>query len=108
MIQVTLKDEDYQTVSVSFGAIEYSITLYKFRSLVYFNVRRGREYVLAGKRCMTNQWMLPLYLTSGEGNLRFETYAADRESYVWPDGFNTKFRLMAYSRTDLPDNYWSA
>ena len=69
---------------------------------MYADVRIGNQYVVAGKRVMANQWILPLYVTAG-GNFRIETYAADRDDYVWYEGFNTKFRLVVYSGEEMAE-----
>ncbi|MBO6031934.1 MAG: hypothetical protein J6Q22_10875 [Prevotella sp.] len=107
MTQVMLKNEESQTVLLSIGGVAYEIHFYQFRTLTYIDVKKGKEYVLAGKRVLSNQWLIPRYVTAGSGNIRFETYSSDEDSYVWYEGFNTKYRLMAYGKKDLPDNYES-
>ena len=105
MTQLNLKIEESQTIRLSIGGIPYEIRLYQFRGLMYIDVKKRKEYVFAGKRVMSNQWLLPKYVTAGDGNIRFETFYSDAESYVWYEGFNTKFRLIAYGKDDLPAGY---
>ena len=37
------------------------------------------------------------------GNIRFETYQSDGNDYVWWEGFNTKFRLTAYTEDEIKE-----
>ena len=50
---------------------------------------------------MANEWLLPNYVAEGIGNIRFETYAADKDDYVWFEGFNSKFRLVSYNADEI-------
>ena len=103
MKQVNLKTEETQTVRITLGGRNYGLRIYPFRGLMYADVTRNKEYVLAGKRIMANQWVLPLYYTAGKGNFRFETYIADRNSYVWYEDFNSKFRLVIYDGEEIAE-----
>ena len=62
---------------------------------MYVDISQNTYSIVSGKRVMANQWLLPNYVAEGIGNLRFETYKADGDDYVWYEGFNTKFRLVS-------------
>ena len=101
MTQQYLSNEESQTLSVSIGNLSLFGRLYAFRDLMYMDLRRNETYIFAGKRMLPNQWILPMYIAEGNGNLRFETYVADKDEYVWYDGFNDKFRLMIYTEEEV-------
>ena len=65
------------------------------------SVLRDGEYIVAGKRVMSNQWLIPHYIKRIGGNFRFEAYESDSDDYVWYTGFNTKFRLTVYNASEI-------
>lgn len=101
MRQVTLKKEESQTISVGLGGKTYTFRIYHFRTLMYIDIRRGKEYLVTGKRIMSNEWIIPSYKSNYDGNVRFETYTPDKDSYVWYEGFNTKFRFVVYTADEI-------
>lgn len=98
---VSLRKKEEQNLRISLGSSVYNTRIYAFRGLMYMDISRNGEYIVAGKRVMANQWLLPHYVVDSGGNFRFETFQADRDDYVWYDGFNTKFRLTSYRTEEL-------
>ena len=92
-----------QNLTTVIGGRLYRFRFYPFRNQMYMDLHSGEDYIFAGKRIMTNRWILPDYLAAENGNLRFETYAPDANEYVWWEGFNKKFRLVAYSYKEIKD-----
>ena len=92
-----------QDTTLSIGNRSWHFHFYPFRSLMYVDVTRNGEYILAGKRLMANRWILPNYVAEGHGNLRFETYVSDGDEYVWWEGFNEKFRLVSYTDKEIKE-----
>lgn len=90
-----------QSVYVSIGERIYEVRIYPFRELMYCDITEGTEYVLAGRRIICNEWLLPDYVAGGDGNFRFETYDPDIEDYPWWEGFGAKFVLRAYSADEI-------
>ena len=101
MNQITLKKEETQEVRIPIGSSVYNIRLFPFRKLMYIDIVRDGEYIVAGKRVMANQWLIPAYIKRIGGNFRFETYDSDCDDYVWYSGFNTKFRLVVYGESEI-------
>ena len=90
-----------QTITLAVNGKSFSFHFFAFRGLMYVDVKRRGEFILAAKRVMANQWILPNYIAEGIGNIRFETYASDGDDYVWYDGFNVKFRLVSYTDAQI-------
>ena len=103
MTERFLSKIDDQEISYSLGDVSLTFHFYSFRGLMYLDLMEQNNYIFAGKRVMSNQWILPNYIAEGVGNFRFETYAADAEDYVWYDGFNDKFRLVSYSDEEIKE-----
>lgn len=103
MRQVTLSSEETQIVQIVLGGKSYQFRFYPFRTLMYMDAQLNKDYVFAGKRIMSNKWLLPHYVTPDGSNLRFETYKPDANSYVWYEGFNTKFRLVVYNADEVTE-----
>lgn len=101
MEQRYLQKEEDQSVSIQIGNRTYRFHFFPFRNLMYMDVSYRREMIIAGKRVLPNQWLLPNYIAEGRGNLRFETYKADGNDYVWWEEFNDKFRLMLYKDAEI-------
>ena len=104
MRQIGLRQDEVQDTRISIGSSVYNVHLFAFRGLMYIDVMRDGEYIVAGKRIIANQWLLPHYVRKMGGNFRFETYQSDREEYVWYTGFNTKFRLTVYGSEEIDEN----
>ena len=102
-MQYNIGQEAEVTVSVMAGNRDYYIRFYDFRDLTYCDITYGDEIIVAGKRVMANQWLIPRYMTGEGGNVRFETYEADKDEYVHHTGFDTKFRLCAYSADEIAE-----
>ena len=77
--------------------------VYEFNGLMYMDVSVDDERLVAGKRVVQNEWILPEYLGRRLGNFRFETSEADRDSYPNYEGFNEKFKLAVYSPVEFSD-----
>ena len=103
MQQVTLKNEEVQTLRLALGGVPYIFRFYPFRSLMYVDITKVKNVIVAGKRVMVGEWLVPPYMSNEDGNVRFEAWAPDRESYVWYEGFNTKFRFMVYGADELEE-----
>lgn len=103
MIEEWLLNEEEQNQTIPIGERVYSIRLYAFRSLMYIDIKRDDIDIITGKRVMTNAWLLPSYEAADNGNMRFETYSADKNSYVWWEDFNNKFRLCAYGADEITE-----
>ena len=101
MTQITLKKEETQDVRIPIGSSVYNVHIFPFRNLMYIDIMRDGEYVVAGKRVMSNQWLIPHYIKKIGGNFRFEAYESDSDDYVWYTGFNTKFRLTVYNASEI-------
>lgn len=92
-----------QTTYLSINGKSFSFRFYAFRGLMYVDITRNDENLVTGKRVMANRWLLPEYIATGIGNIRFETYKADGDDYVWYEGFNTKFRLVSYRENEIEE-----
>jgi hypothetical protein len=103
MTQRYIERVEDQTVSFSISGKTFMFHFFAFRGLMYVDVSRQGEYLIRAKRIMPNRWLIPEYMTNSIGNIRFETYKADEEDYVWYEEFNTKFRLMSYRASEIAD-----
>ena len=103
MQQQFIEKSPSQTVFVSLGVGVMRFNFYAFRDIMYVDIFMNDTYIYAGRRIIANQWLLPSYLTGEYGNIRFETYKSDENDYVWWEGFNDKFRLMAYSSEEYQE-----
>lgn len=103
MKQIMLKNDESQTIRIAIGGRPYTFRFYPFRSLMYVDIMRYKDYLVAGKRIISGEWLIPPYMSNEDGNARFETWAPDRESYVWYEGFNTKFRFMVYGAEEMEE-----
>lgn len=103
MTQKYLQQIPEQTAYITVYGRMFNFHFYTFRGLVYVDIKRDTNYVVSGKRVLPNVWLLPRSIAVGYGNVRFETYAADGDDYVWYDGFNKKFRLMVYSDEEIEE-----
>lgn len=92
-----------QTTYLSINGKSFSFRFYAFRGLMYVDITRNDENLVIGKRVIANRWLLPEYIATGIGNIRFETYKADGDDYVWYEGFNTKFRLVSYREKEIEE-----
>lgn len=92
---------DEQYVYTTLSSRPYTFRFYVFRDLLYMDISSRGEYLAVGQRVMANQWLIPDYMANQYGNMRFETYAADANEYVTPEGFNLKFRLRGYSAKEI-------
>ena len=90
-----------QVVNLAINGRTFNFHFYPFRGLMYMDVTRKGTPIYSGKRVMANQWLISHYIAEGIGNIRFETYAADDEEYVWWEGFNNKFRLVSYTDEEI-------
>lgn len=103
MTEIGLNIEEEQESAYTLGGRSFRIRFYPFRELMYLDIYEGDNDIALGQRAMSNQWILPSYIGAETGNLRFETYISDADDYVWWEGFNTKFRLTAYSAEEIAD-----
>lgn len=101
MTEYTISETEEQTLNIRLENEIFVLRLYAFRDLMYADVLRGEEYLICGRRVIEGEWLIPPYAASQYGNLRFESFAADRDEYVWYTGFNSKFRLVAYTAEDV-------
>ena len=101
MYQQYIEVTEEQTAYLAVSTISLSIRFYSFRGLMYMDLSYGDDYIFAGKRVIQNSWLLPSYMNEEYGNVRFESYKADGDDYVWWDGFNEKFRLMVYTPEEV-------
>ena len=90
-----------QTVTISINGVSFRFRFFAFRELMYVDISKKDADIVTGKRIMTNRWLLPVYAAEGIGNIRFETYKADEDDYVWYEGFNTKYRLVSYRANEI-------
>lgn len=90
-----------QIVNLAINGRSFTFHFFPFRGLMYMDVIRKGITIYSGKRVMANQWMLSPYIAEEIGNIRFETYAADEEDYVWWEDFNKKFRLVSYTDEEI-------
>lgn len=102
-MEYNIGQEEEVSVSVMAGNRDYYVRFYTFRDLTYCDISYGDNIVVAGKRVMANQWLLPLYMTGEGGNFRFETYEADKDEYVHHSGFDSKFRFCSYSAEEIDE-----
>lgn len=103
MTQRYLSINEDQSLSITLGSTMFFFHFYPFRKLMYMDIKQDNEYLVAGKRVMANQWLIPIYMGEDVGNVRFETYTADGDDYVWWEDFNKKFRLMLYSSNEIKE-----
>lgn len=103
MTQRYLDKVEDQTAYYMLGRQSFSFRFYPFRGLMYMDIARGDVDIVNGKRVLPNRWLLPEYVAMEVGNLRFETYVADGDDYVWWEDFNTKFRLMDYTADEFAE-----
>lgn len=103
MTQRYIGNVEDQAVSLSINGKTFSFHFFAFRNLMYVDISRNGEYLVRAKRVMPNRWLIPEYSATGIGNIRFETYKADEEDYVWYDEFNTKFRLVSYRANEIEE-----
>lgn len=103
MTQRYIDEVEDQTVNLSINGTSFLFHFFAFRNLMYVDISQRDNAIAMGKRVMTNQWLLPNYVAEGIGNIRFETYKADGDDYVWYDGFNTKFRLVSYTDAEIAE-----
>lgn len=101
MTQRYIENVEDQTVSLSINGKAFGFHFFAFRGLMYVDISRQGEYLVRAKRIMPNRWLIPEYMTNSIGNIRFETYKADEEDYVWYEEFNTKFRLVSYRANEI-------
>ena len=100
-MDIYVPQSDDVTVHFTIGTSGYMLHLYYWRGLTYGDVYMGNTAIYTGTRIMTNRWILPKYRVGNGGNFRFEAYAPDAKDYVEYKGFNTKFRLVAYTATEF-------
>lgn len=103
MTQRHIANVEDQTTYLSINGKSFSFRFFAFRGLMYVDVTHQDVKVVTGKRVMANRWILPEYVATGIGNIRFETYRADEDEYVWYEGFNTKFRLVSYRANEIEE-----
>lgn len=103
MTQRNLQKIEEQIINIAINGTSFRFRFYAFRNLMYVDVVQGEVEVINGQRVMANQWILPEYIAEGIGNLRFETYDADSNEYVWYEGFNLKFRLISYTDREIKE-----
>lgn len=101
MTQISLSNLDDQQIYFTMSGIQLVIRLFVFRNQMYIDINYDNTDVVLGKRVLSNKWLLPSYIAANNGNFRFETYKSEREDYITPDGFNTKYRFMSYSATEI-------
>ena len=102
MEERTLSVTDEQTIYIALGNDVATVRLYAFHGLMYCDIYfRKDDYLVAGQRVITGVWMMPTYTNKIYGNLRFESYDSDGDDYVWWEGFNTKFRLVTYTKEEM-------
>ena len=97
----SLANIDDLTTILQLGREVFTVRLYGFRDITYADVLQNNEYIVAGKRVMIGDWILPKYLVSEFGNVRFEAYSSDSDEYVWYTGYNTKFRLVSFTANEI-------
>lgn len=103
MTQRYLEVVEEQTTSLSINGKSFTFHFFAFRNLMYVDISRNGENIVISKRIMPNRWLIPEYVATGIGNIRFETYKADEDDYVWWEGFNTKFRLVSYKADEIEE-----
>ena len=103
MTERSLNISEEQERTVMIKNVGFRLRFFVFRQLMYVDIRKSGEYIVRAKRVMSNQWLIPGYHAEGIGNLRFETYDADRDDYVWYEDFNTKFRLVSYTSEEIEE-----
>lgn len=103
MTQQFLQNIEDQNISFNINGRSFFFRFFAFRALMYVDVERNGVQILNAKRVMANQWIIPNYIAEGIGNIRFETYKSDGDDYVWYEGFNVKFRLMAYTDAEIKE-----
>ena len=103
MTERYLEQSEDQYADFSINEKSFYFHFFVFRGLVYMDVSTDDEPIVTGKRVLPNTWLLPSYIAEGVGNLRFETYRADKDDYVWYEGFNDKFRLVSYTDEEIKE-----
>lgn len=101
MTQRYLSNSEEQEQTLAINGRSFHFRFFAFRNLMYVDISRNKQSIANAKRIISNQWLLPNYVAEGIGNIRFETYKADGDDYVWYDGFNTKFRLVTYTDAEI-------
>ena len=94
-------EDQEQTFTIRNASFRFRF--FVFRNLMYMDINMRGEPIVRGKRVMANRWLIPEYYGEGIGNIRFETYKADSEDYVWYKDFNTKFRLVSYTAAEIAE-----
>lgn len=103
MTERTLNNIPEQERTFTIKQISFRFRFYVYRDLMYVDIRKIGEYIVRAKRVLANKWLIPEYHGEGIGNIRFETYEADSEDYVWYEDFNTKFRLVSYTAAEIDE-----
>ena len=93
-----------QTVWITIKSTTFEISLFPINSVMYISVRTSpNDVIVASRRIVANEWLLPSYKVISSGNFRFEVYSADADEYVWYDGFNDKFRFCWYTNEEIAE-----
>ena len=103
MTQRFIANIEDQTTSLSINGKTFMFRFFAFRGLMYVDISRNGQDIVLAKKVMPNRWLIPEYMATGIGNIRFETYKADENDYVWYEGFNTKFRLVSYKAEEIEE-----
>lgn len=101
MEEYEISQTEEQSLNIGLANEIFNLRLYAFRDLMYADVTMGEEYLVCGKRLIAGEWIIPPYYAKPYGNFRFESYESDSDEYVWYTGFNTKFRLVAYTAEEV-------
>lgn len=100
MTIIILNKASEQVIYITVGAKVYQLRIYAFRELMYYDIAEGETNIASGQRVMANIWLLPNNIGIKNGNIRFESNAADRDDYIWWEKFNDSYRLMAYNQAE--------
>jgi hypothetical protein len=103
MVQQELLIQAEQNGYIGCNGTQIMFRLFAFRGIMYMDITIADEAIVLAKRVIPNQWLLPHFVAQGLGNIRFETYKSDGEEYVWWEGFNTKYRLTAYTEEEIAE-----
>lgn len=100
-MRIDLSKVDDQSTWIRVGGETYSLRLYEFRGMMYYDVKKNDEYIIAGNRVLPWSWMLPYEFIAQAGNFRFESGRNDRKEYPWYERFNDMFWLVYYTNDEI-------
>lgn len=103
MTKHSLSNLENQEINAKIGESIYSFRLYPIKGLMYYDLAKDGEDVVCGLRVIPWTWLIPFQGEANIGNLRFESFQDDRNSYPWYEDFDEKFWIVEYSAEEYSE-----